>query len=194
MEIHHKTTETLRTFIGVKIEENQKLTDLVTGLMARLSGKPIKWVSTHNYHITLRFLGSTTPEQVSKIYNAINAVASSHKTFILTLSGIGNFGRSDAPTVLWAGVEKNDNLEIMAASMEMLAREAGFPAELKPFAPHLTLARPKGNGYAEIVRELANEFGEISLGKSTISSIFLFKSLHGQGGPIYLPIFEIPLL
>ncbi|HUW07610.1 MAG TPA: RNA 2',3'-cyclic phosphodiesterase [Williamwhitmania sp.] len=194
MEIHRNTTETLRTFIGVKIEENQQLTDLVSGLKARLSGKPIKWVSPHNYHITLRFLGSTTPEQVSKIYNAINAIVSSHKAFMLTLSGIGNFGRPDAPAVLWAGVEKNDNLEVLAAVIETLVREVGFPEELKPFAPHLTLARPKGNGYADIVKELENEFSKISLGKFTISSIFLYKSVHGQGGPIYLPIFEIPLL
>lgn len=193
MIVQHNTPEMLRTFIAVKVSQNKQLTNLLASIQNVLSHMPVKWVSPDNYHITLCFLGSTSVNQVEAITQAIQDTANRYEPFNLSLAGFGYFGSADTPKVLWAGIEPNKTLGLLATDMGALARAAGFSLDEKPFSPHLTLARPKGSGYANTMSKLKKEFGEIPLGNYGITKIYLYQSILGKGGPIYKPISEIAL-
>jgi 2'-5' RNA ligase len=62
--------------------------------------------------------------------------------FAVVLGGLGAFPRPRRAGVLWVGVDEGAaELKRVAALVEEAARQAGFPAEKKPFSPHLTIAR-----------------------------------------------------
>jgi 2''-5'' RNA ligase len=194
MVIQHNTNELIRTFIAIKITESQALSTLQSKLKAQLNGMKVKWVPPSNYHITLRFIGHTEKLLINRITEELGNAAINYKPFDISLFGFGFFGQSDKPKVLWADVAQNSTLEQLAADTEELVRKLGFSSNFNPYKPHLTLARPRGNGFSDIINELKNKFGMIPLGNYLINSIYLYQSIVGFGDPIYQPIKEIKLL
>jgi len=66
--------DTIRTFIAIKITPEKRLTELFTNLKNALKSEEIRWVDTNNLHLTLRFLGETSPEQVLETINVLESV------------------------------------------------------------------------------------------------------------------------
>ena len=51
------------------------------------------------------------------------------------------FPSLDKATVLWAGIEDPAPIHELAKRIEVAAEGLGFAAEIRPFHPHVTLAR-----------------------------------------------------
>jgi 2'-5' RNA ligase len=102
-------------------------------------GKP---VTPENYHVTLAFLGNVPDERLNAITTAAGALAV--PAFDLTLDRYGWF---DAAQVLWLGcADAPTPLRGLAAELRHLMAEiAELPTDLRPFHPHLTLARKVRN-------------------------------------------------
>ena len=81
--------------------------------------------------------------------------------------------------MLWLGVEDGRAaLTALAARVEVAAREAGFPPETGPFAPHVKLSRlaPPAD-----VRRLVDRVPSAQE-RMTVGAVVLFRSRPG-GGP-----------
>jgi RNA 2',3'-cyclic 3'-phosphodiesterase len=59
--------DVIRTFIAIKTEPQTELVKLITLFQKELKDEDIKWVYPENMHITVKFLGDTSIEQVSQI-------------------------------------------------------------------------------------------------------------------------------
>jgi 2'-5' RNA ligase len=93
--------------------------------------------------------------------------------------------------VLWAGVASGRD-ELLAAEREISARLArlGIPKEVRPYSPHLTLARvrePAGLRSARLLDGLTDQ----SLGTVRVDAITLFHSKLSPKGPTYTPLLPI---
>lgn len=141
----------------------------------RLPGRP---VAARNWHLTLRFLGDTAPARADALITAMNA-AELQASFPVTFGRYGAFPRESHASVLWLGVEEGaDRLAVLAEIAETAARAAAFPAESRPFRPHLTLSRiPRPLDLRPLLLELPS-FRESML----VSEIVLYRSRLG-GGP-----------
>ena len=151
-----------------------------------LPGKPVR---PENWHVTLRFLGVTTPIQRDRVVGSLaeNPVV---EPFTLGFAGLGAFPGASRATVLWLGIVRGaDEAARVAAACDQAAVAAGFEPEDRPFHPHLTLARirPKQN-----VSDLVDRFPRFPLTQS-VESVTVYRSRLGPTGATYEAVTSIPL-
>jgi 2'-5' RNA ligase len=147
------------------------------------------WTRPPNWHVTLFFLGATPESQVTLLGQLIGDSFREVSPFTPQLSGLGVFPENRKPRVLWLGL---DLQPLMAAYAELgdLLRENGFPADLKPLKPHLTLARIKSLPNRPPLESLLNEYQSFNFGTVDVNRVTLFESISKPSGVIYEPLFE----
>jgi 2'-5' RNA ligase len=94
------------------------------------------------WHLTLAFLGRIRAEFSAEVVAIGEAAAAVASRPTLHLEGAGGFPDARRARVLWTGVAGDvDALGAVAAALAAGCRDAGLPAEQRPFVPHLTIAR-----------------------------------------------------
>jgi len=81
---------------------------LATVLAGAQPGRSVRWIPAANLHLTLRFLGETTPAQHAAVAARLRTLAKSSGAFEITVSGLGCFPNDHRPTVLWLGVARGE--------------------------------------------------------------------------------------
>ncbi len=119
------------------------LADVVALRDRALSGPPqsaVRLLPEANLHLTLRFLGDTDEGLIAPLAESLRRVVSEAAPIPIRLSGGGCFPHARNPRVLWAGIEAPQGglAELYARISEVLAG-LGFPADDKPFHPHVTV-------------------------------------------------------
>ncbi|SHE13917.1 2'-5' RNA ligase [Chlamydia abortus] len=153
-----------------------------------------KWTHPLDYHITLQFLGETSPETRSQIDQALPGVAAMHPPFVLSLGKLGYFGPNRSPQILWAGVEgETAPLLSLHRSTVQAMQKLGFMPEDRPYRAHITLAR-KYIGSApwpssSLPGMLPTEDLETAW---SVNEIVLYQSHSGQR-PMYETLSTYPL-
>ncbi|HEX8363434.1 MAG TPA: RNA 2',3'-cyclic phosphodiesterase [Longimicrobium sp.] len=170
-----------RLFLGVPLDEELRSALAEHLRRAFPGGIPGRAVVPANWHLTLRFLGDTDAEQHRLLVEALEE-APLGPAFSLELGGLGAFPRARRAGVLWVGVDEGAaELKRVAALAEDAARRAGFPAERKPFSPHLTVSRLNPPRDLEETVAAAPPFG----GRMAVGEVVLFRSHLGAGPPRY---------
>jgi 2'-5' RNA ligase len=100
----------------------------------------LRWTEPDSWHITLQFLGNTTPEQYSRLMEQLGKVRSAPVP--VQLGSLGCFERAG---VFFADVAVTRGLAALGRSVVAATGKCGFAAETRPFHPHITLARKTGN-------------------------------------------------
>jgi 2'-5' RNA ligase len=134
-----------------------------------------------NWHVTLRFLGSTDPRSVPWIGDRLAEVASDIAPFERGVRGLGAFPSARRAKVLWAGFEDDDGSLARLAGAVADALDPRFPAEERPFGAHMTVARS-----ARPIR-LPAGFATTPLedGRLAVDALKLMRSHLGRSAPVY---------
>ncbi|QDT53649.1 2',5' RNA ligase family [Caulifigura coniformis] len=172
---------TIRTFIGLRIAATDALRS-VSADLGRM-GRAVKITPADKFHLTLKFLGDTRRSQFDDIAAALRKASSSVSRHAIEIVGLGAFPKSARPAVVWAGVRPAGEIERLAAILDRLLEPLGFVPETRPYHPHLTLARVKGDaaGLEEVIE--ANR--ETPYGSATAAVAELFQSELTPGGSRY---------
>jgi len=149
----------------------------------------VRWVPLRNIHLTLRFLGEITGEQLG-MAKSVGSGSLPLRTISLRASGFGAFPLLRAPRVIWAGVEgespeDRERLLHIQGRTEEWARGLGLPPENRRYAPHITLgrvARPS-EGLKELTDAIIRE--ECISPCTRIGAIVLMRSTLSRTGPEY---------
>ena len=147
----------LRTFVAIELpppvrqaidDQVQRLQRCLVTQLPALERTPaiLRWTPTDKLHLTLRFLGDTTPAQCAALATDLTAAlplcAFSPLPFTLTLGRLGCFPNWTRPSVLWIGLDGQiATLNALQQCVEESVQRVGFPAETRDFAPHLTISR-----------------------------------------------------
>src|SRR5512141_2274609 len=148
---------------------------------ARLRPLPGRVVPVPNWHFTLRFLGDTAAATRDALISGLSK-ARLGKKFTVRFDGIGAFPRARRARIIWLGVsDGSGELVAVAEKVEVVTRRAGFPAEARPFRPHLTLSR------IEPPRSVTDVLSsQPALGTSMqVSEVVLVRSRLGSGPAKY---------
>ena len=179
----------MRLFVTVEVPEDAKGAVATAVEPWRLSFPQARWVPAGSWHVTLKFLGSTWPRLVSWVEETVAAVAASHPSTNARVHGLGAFPSPGRARVLWAGIDEPSRvLASIAAGLEArLATE--FPAETRPFHPHLTIAR------SQPPLDLPGSFAATSLESEpfAIDHLILYRSHLRRPAPRYEPLGRFPL-
>ncbi len=193
----------MRIFIGIDLDE------VIRGKIARflegVSGfaPEARWVRPESLHLTLKFIGEQTPEQVGAMTQKLRAVRG--VPFDIGFSGYGFFPSARAPRVFWIGIQAGPQLARLAADIDAAMAELGIRREEREFSPHLTLARGgahsggrsgdpkhrKGDGpnaiFSVLQKRLAamGEGDTLSFGSMTAENFILYQSQLSPAGSKY---------
>lgn len=139
-----------RTFIALELDDSLRrfLGEIISQAARELPN--LRWVDPAGIHLTLAFLGELTGEQLAAAISASEVAAQKATPFDFRLKGLGVFGSSLQPRVVWMGVEEQPSGQVEGSPLQRLHRvlnkeleQRGFEVEKRPFSPHLTLARVK---------------------------------------------------
>lgn len=182
-----------RLFIAIGIRPDRVFLSLLGEFRSLLIREQIKWVGLKNIHITVKFLGETEEERIPGIIMLLNKLAGSTPDFSFCLSGLGIFGSSYNPRVIWAGISP---FEELAALMNMARKEfetLGYEADRQNLVPHLTLGRIRSLKNPRGFHAALERYREISSGPMEAGDLILFESKLRQSGPEYHTLAAVPL-
>lgn len=124
----------MRLFVALSLPNS-----IAQSLMPLQGGVPgARWQSREQLHLTLRFIGEVSGEDVEAIDDALAGIMA--PDFTLQLHGVGQFGNAQ-PHSLWAGVRDNPALDHLQRKVDNAIRRVGQPQDAHKFIPHVTLAR-----------------------------------------------------
>ncbi|GET30870.1 RNA 2',3'-cyclic phosphodiesterase [Prolixibacter sp. SD074] len=182
-----------RTFIAVNIKPEEKLLAFIHELQRELGRSHINWVNPATMHLTLRFLGSTTKEQIGQILNEAPGLFNRYKPFEIEMKGSGKFGSVQNPKIFWIGFEENEALSGLAREVESLVQSVGFESEDRIFRPHLTLGRVKWLKEADNLKKKLEDYREVTFQRMMIKETVFYESILKPAGPFYRPIQKFSL-
>lgn len=90
-------------------------------------------------HITLHYIGKTNDDEVNVINKSLSKVKAN--AYSQKISGVDAFNRSRVPHILWAGVNKCQDLINLHHSIGKSLVETGLELEAREYIPHITIAR-----------------------------------------------------
>src|SRR5207245_7587605 len=92
-----------RAFVGIFLSEQTRRTVSAEVDRLRPLSRAVAWVAPNNLHVTLRFLGDQTEEQLTEIVPALEEAVLGIAPFTLRLRGLGAFPGLEHPRTLWVG-------------------------------------------------------------------------------------------
>ncbi|MCL5261104.1 MAG: RNA 2',3'-cyclic phosphodiesterase [Gammaproteobacteria bacterium] len=149
--------------------------------------KNVKWVKPENWHITLRFLGNVSAEQLDMVKKEIVPALKPIKAFPLNLTDLIPFPSAKKIHVLAIKPESIALLMQLAIIIDRVVVNCEVAPEDRAFNPHLTVGRINYMGKMH--------FDGTPLGRFdfAVSEIKLYKSELTKAGSIYSLLANYPL-
>lgn len=146
----------------------------------------VRWVRPEAMHLTLKFFGDVPEEALEKIGKVVLSVGSRQAPFQIEVTGLGIFPSLHRPRVIWLGIREDGSLKMLYQSLEEGFAHIGFPAEGRPFTPHLTLGRARERLPAP--HEALERYRNHSCGAVPVDQLILFESRLQPAGAVYHPL------
>lgn len=146
----------------------------------------LRAVEATNMHVTLKFLGDTPPQLVSRVGDVLRELSKPLFPFEVTCCNVGAFPDAEAPRILWAGFDEQgaEVLELLQAHVEKGLSDLGIEEESRPYRPHVTVSRVKSRR-APSFEALLERYRTAEFGESFIKDIVLYESHLDPDGPRY---------
>jgi RNA 2',3'-cyclic 3'-phosphodiesterase len=171
----------MRLFLAIPLAEPvaAELARLCSRL--RAAAPDLRWSAPESWHITLQFLGNTTPAQYECLLPRLAALDASPAP--IQLAGLGVFERAG---ILHLGVEPAPQLLHLQQLVVSATTPCGFEAESRPYHPHITLARTKGRSGSRSLRVFAARSPEQrKFPRFTAREFLLYESHPSAAGSSY---------
>lgn len=176
----------MRAFVAVfpPPETQEALADAARGLP--VVGK-VRLTPPANIHLTLKFLGDVSQEDLARMAEALEPVRERHEPFEAGISGFGAFPSPRRARILWAGIgEGAAELRALARDVEESLEPLGFEREDRTYVPHLTLGRARGRPVALETVESSPVPGFL------VRQVELVESVLGGAGAAYSTLAAYP--
>ena len=175
------TGSTVRLFIGIPLAA-----EVIDGLehlsrSLRSDDDRLRWTSVDSWHITLQFLGETSEERYKCLAPRLREVVSAPPSI-----QVGELGFFDRAGVFFADVHVSQELSQLQRSVIAATSKCGCPAEERPFHPHITLARAKGDDRMHALKKLKNNVKpNVAFRPFPAQEFLLYESILGPRGSHY---------
>jgi len=183
----------MRTFVAIRIKAEPLLIKILSDLKDKLKDESLNWVDLQNLHLTLKFLGETSSQQVHEIKRLISDISVKYQPFSIRLEGLGFFISNGMPRVLFAGINEDGSMAQLADEAGDHLVRLGFEKEKRTFNPHLTLARIKFLKNKNRFFAAVEKYRNLTLQQSTVTEIIFFQSKLNPSGAVYHELAVFPL-
>jgi 2'-5' RNA ligase len=179
----------MRLFIAIPLPQSIK--DNIVKIQENLRpglGNAVRWTNSDSIHLTLKFLGETTPAKIPGIESQVIDVCDEFKQFSMQCSRIGTFPNPQQPNIIWLGLEAPPILAKLQKDLEISMHTLGFEEEKRNFSPHLTIGRLSAALDFEqkaFLKKMMNIYDDQMIASFIVEEIYLMKSDLRPSGPIY---------
>jgi len=192
------TMAVIRSFIAIDLPKHiqDPLDQVIQEFQAQNPHSAVRWVPARNIHLTLKFLGEVSSNNLELLTKILQAEIPRHRCFEIKVGTLGAFPSIHRPRVIWIGVEAPGDLMSLQRSIEAETTRLGYAPEERPFSAHLTLGRVSHNASPDEVRVIGEMLKGCTvgqLGATTVERVRLFRSDLEPGGAIYTPLYTFPL-
>jgi len=193
------TSDVIRTFIAVDLPPSvlDALEQITSRLQEMLPNMPVRWVDVQKMHLTLKFLGDISKENIEMVEKILLSEGAKRPVLEIGIGGIGAFPKMRHPRVIWIGVEAPTDLFDLRRGIEDGVARLGYNYDKYEFTPHLTLGRISRKASARDVRTVGNVLHDFQvgfLGVARIEAVHLYRSdLHPDGAK-YSCLYSAPLV
>ncbi len=183
----------MRTFIAIELPASIK--DALSKIQDELkAGLPkVSWVKPQNLHLTLKFLGEISPEQLDAVKRIITEVSQGTVAFKIKLDDLGVFPDLRNARIIWLGISQDTIAKQITGLLETKIADIGIAKEKREFSAHITIGRIRARLLAsDLERELKrvkNDLIDANL-EFNAGGVTLFESTLGPGGPAYTVLKE----
>ena len=190
--------EQVRCFIAVELSDEIKAGLFQLQAQLKSGNQPwVKWVDPYSTHLTLKFLGSVAVDRMDEITGAIEGAVQGASPFPLEVKGLGVFPNLRRVQVAWVGVSGEvDKLPHLQQRIESNLARLGFAPELRPFTPHLTLARLRDRASPDERQRFGQLIADTKFEAAysfQVDAISLMRSQLTREGAIYSQISSVKL-
>jgi len=175
-----------RLFVAVDLPDSTR--QLLANLDPHIHG--VRWTHPAQMHLTLGFFGDV-PENVDlKLREKLTAIQ--FGAFFLPVNGVGSFSAKGAPKIVWIGVGKaHPHLFQIYKRVQEAALAVGLEPELRPWHPHITLARCRDVS-AQALRKFLQSNAGFDAGMIRVDAFHLYSSKLTPAGPIHTRELSVP--
>jgi 2'-5' RNA ligase len=175
-----------RLFVAIDLP--QAIRQLLVDLDPQLQG--VRWTSAEQMHLTLGFFASVPDDVDLRLREKLSAIH--FGAFFLPIAGIGSFPPKGPPKIIWIGVGAgHPHLFQVYKRVQEAALAVGLEPELRPWHPHITLARcrdvPGG-----ALRKFLKLNVELDAGMIRVEEFHLYSSELTPAGPTHIRELTIP--
>lgn len=188
------STKDIRAFLAMETSKDvlQAMSRLQEKLKREISGR-ISWTRSEGQHLTLKFFGDISPEDVKNISSAVQNSVALRLPVNLKIEKLGVFPDARKPRVLWCGITGDvEKLSIFQKQLDSDFADIGFPREDRPFRAHLTLGRIKDPHGLTGISEALAKYSAFTTGEFTSKELVLFQSNLTPQGAVYTKLALFP--
>ena len=168
-----------RLFVAIDLPEPTRQ------LLARLDPhiRGARWMEPAQMHLTLAFFGDVADEIDLALRERLGAIE--FGAFFLPIAGVGTFSAKGAPKLIWIGVGKaHPHLFQIHKRVHEAALAAGLEPELRPWHPHVTIARCRDVAQQSL-RKFLKTNADLDAGMIRVETFYLYSSKLTPAGPIH---------
>jgi 2'-5' RNA ligase len=190
-----ESEKNIRAFLAIEPADNilQALSTLQEKLKREVSGR-ISWTKPQGQHLTLKFFGDISAEDVKNICSAVENRIASVSFLNLKIEKLGVFPDERRPRVIWCGVAGDlEKLSELQKQLDSDFASIGFPIEDRSFRAHLTLGRIKESQGLTKISEALTKHDAFVAGVFECRELILFQSKLLPQGAVYTKLAEFKL-
>ena len=170
---------TKRLFVAIDLPEATR--QLLAGIDPHI--RDVRWVEPAQMHLTLSFFGDVPDDIDLVLCEKLSAIE--FGVFFLPIVSVGSFSAKGAPKIIWIGVGKaHPHLFQIHKRVQEAALAAGLEPELKPWHPHITIARCRDVS-PQSLRKFLQSNAEFDAGMIRVEEFHLYSSKLTPAGPIH---------
>jgi 2'-5' RNA ligase len=178
----------LRLFVAIELSERNRsrLAQVQESLRHQCHG--VKWIPSHQLHMTVKFLGDVPDAKVPEVSAALNRAAFSATVCTMELQGAGCFPPKGPARIVWTGAaEPTGALTKLVDAVESELSQIQFPRERRPFSPHITIGRVRNDDSDGRIRAAVDSASYKSTTQD-VKKITLMSSVLSPKGPTYAAV------
>jgi 2'-5' RNA ligase len=168
-----------RLFVAIDLPDSTRLS--LADLDPHVRG--VRWIDPAQMHLTLGFFDDVPDQIDAALREKLSAIE--FGAFFLPISGVGTFPAKSAPKVIWVGVGKaHPHLFQIHKRVQEAALAAALEPELRPWHPHITIARCRDVA-PELLRNFLKANADFDAGMIRVEAFHLYSSKLTPAGPIH---------
>jgi RNA 2',3'-cyclic 3'-phosphodiesterase len=168
-----------RLFVAIDLPESMR--ELLAGLDPHICG--MRWTDPAQMHLTLGFFSDVPKDTELKLREKLSAIQ--FGAFFLSVNSVDSFSAKGAPKIIWISVGKaHPHLFQIHKRVQEAALAVGIEPELRPWHPHVTIARCRDVS-AQALRKFLQSNAEFDAGMIRVDAFHLYSSNLTPAGPIH---------